>query len=111
MNNKMKTRFTVIIVAVGIASLILGLLVLANQTNSLKDHDVLDYEQKSYFQEWWHDQIKLYPDKNRISEKKEITPTDSLIEINGLRSKYATHEPIRFEVLAIGDVVAVYYLM
>jgi|CXWL01.1.fsa_nt_gi hypothetical protein len=99
----MKTGFTVIIASVGIASLILGLLVLANQTNSLKDYDILDDEQKSYFQKWWDDQIKLYPYKNRISEKKEITPSESLIKINGLRSKYATFEPIRFEVLAIGD--------
>ena len=68
---------------------------------------VTEDEQKSYFQKYWNDQIKLYSDEYVISAKKAIAHSynedEPLIEINGLQSKYVTDESIIFEIIAIGD--------
>lgn len=83
------------------------MLVIQNPPKNSVGDNIFDSDQKSYFQKYWDDQAKLYPDEYVISEKKEIMrsfePEDPLIEINGLRSEYATDEPIHFEVLAIGN--------
>jgi hypothetical protein len=103
----MKTSSIILIVSFAVGISIIAVLVIQNPPKNSVGDDALGYEQKSYFQKYWNDQIKLYPDEYVISEKKEITNSydlgDPLIEINGLKSKYAAEESINFEILAIGN--------
>ena len=103
----MKTSSIILIISFAVGISIIAVLVIQNPPKNGVDDNILDDEQKTYFQKYWNDRIKLYPDEYVISEKKEITysynEVEPLIEINGLQSKYAVDEPINFEILAIGN--------
>ncbi len=103
----MKTSSIILIISFAVGISIIAVLVIQNPPKNSVGDNILGGEQKTYFQKYWDDQIRSYPDEYVISEKKEITHSynegEPLIEINGLKSKYAVDEPINFEILAIGD--------